>query len=177
MNKFHYLFHSIAYYIAWFSCIPLAARGFAWVSTFIVILCVLLQIYWQYKVHKSTLGLWYLIAIIVLFSTLVDSLLVYSNVVVLSANPFSPYFTSPWLITLWISLALFMYGTLSHLFKHLILLGILSFIGFAFAFASGAKMGAVFFPYGYETCFLIGAIWLILLPLLIYCYERILNII
>ena len=61
MKKFHYLFHSIAYYIAWFSCITLAARGFAWLSPFIVIVCVLFQIYWQYKIQHDTQGLWYLL--------------------------------------------------------------------------------------------------------------------
>lgn len=40
MKKFHYLGHSIAYCMAWFSRIALAARGYAWWSSFIVIVCV-----------------------------------------------------------------------------------------------------------------------------------------
>ena len=65
MNKLHYLFHSIAYYVAWFSCIALAARGFSWMSSLIVFACVLIQIYWQYRVQHNTRGLWSLLGLIV----------------------------------------------------------------------------------------------------------------
>lgn len=176
MKSVHYLFHSLAYYLAWFSCISLAAKGFAWISALIVLLCVLLQIYWQYKVEHNTKGLWLLLGLIVGVSTLVDSMLIVSGVVVYNANPFAPYATSPWMISIWISFTVVLYSTLKPLFQRLILLGLLSFSGFALAFAIGAKMGAASFPYGYQTCFLIGTIWLILLPFLVYLYERIMDI-
>lgn len=176
MTKFHYLFHSIAYYVAWFSCITLAARGYAWLSSLIVIICVFLQIYWQYKIQHKTRGLWYLIGLVVFFSTLIDSLLICKGVIIFAANPFAPYVTSPWMIAIWISFTVILYATLYKLFNHLTLLGLLSFSGFALAYAIGAKMGAAFFPYGYKTCFLIGAIWLILLPFVVYCYKKIMDI-
>jgi len=176
MKKFHYLFHSIAYYIAWFSCITLAARGFAWLSPFIVIVCVLFQIYWQYKIQHDTQGLWYLLGLIVFISTLIDSVLIYNGVIVFAANPFSPYFTAPWMIAIWISFAVILYSTLKQLFDHWVVLGLLSFLGFASSYAIGAKMGSAFFPYGYKTCYLIGAIWLILLPSVVYCYQKIMDI-
>lgn len=176
MKKFHYLFHSIAYYIAWFFCITLAARGYAWLSSFIVIVCVLLQIYWQYQIQHHTHGLWCLLGLVVLISTLIDSLLISSGVIIFAANPFAPYVTSPWMITIWISFTVILYATLDKLFSHLTLLGLLSFTGFTLAFAIGAKMGAAFFPYGYKTCFLIGTIWLILLPFVVYVYKKIMDI-
>lgn len=176
MNKLHYLFHSIAYYLAWFSCIALAARGFPWLSSLIVIACVLIQIYWQYRIKHNTQGLWSLLGLIVCISTLIDSLLIYNGVIVLAANPFSPYFTSPWMIAIWISFTVVLYATMSQLFNHLIVLGLLSFFGFASAYAVGGKMGAAFFPYGYKTCYLIGAIWLILLPCAVYCYQKIMSL-
>lgn len=176
MKSFHYLFHTVAYYIAWFSCLTLAARDFAWLSSLIVIVCVFFQIYWQYKFQQNTRGLGYLIGLIILISTLIDSLLVYTGVIIMAANPFAPYFTSPWMITIWLSFAVILYATLSELFNHLILLGLLSFAGFSFAYAVGAKLGAAFFPYGYMTCFLIGAIWMILLPLAISFYQRAMDI-
>ena len=154
LNKFHYLFHSIAYYVAWFSCIKLAALGYAWLSSFIVIVCVLLQIYWQHKIQHNTRGLWYLLGLVVFISTLIDSLLIFSGVIIFAANPFAPYFTSPWMIAIWISFTVSLYTTLYRLFNHLTLLGLLSFTGFAVAYGIGAKMGAAFFPYGYKTCFL-----------------------
>ena len=176
MKKFHYVFHLVAYYVAWFSCLKLAAQGYAWLSSFIVIGCVLLQIYWQYKIQHHTRGLWYLLGLIVSMSTLMDSLLIFNGIIIYAANPFSPYATSPWMITLWISFTVILYAILYNLFNHLTLLGLLSFFGFALAYAIGAKMGAAFFPYGYITCFLVGGIWLILLPLVVYCYKKIENI-
>jgi hypothetical protein len=176
MKKFHYLFHSIAYYVAWFSCITLAARGYAWLSSFIVIVCVLLQIYWQYKIQHNTHGLWCLLGLVVFISTLIDSALILSGVISFAANPFAPYITSPWMIAIWISFTVILYATLDKLFNHLTLLGLLSFAGFALAYAIGAKMGAAFFPYGYKTCFFIGAIWLILLPFVVYRYKKIMDI-
>ncbi len=154
MNKFHYLFHLIAYYVAWFSCINLAAHGYAWLSSFIVIACVSIQMVWQYKVQHQTRGLWYFIGLIVLISTLVDSLLIFNEIIIYAANPFAPYVTSPWMITIWISFGLIFYATLQNLINHLIPLGLLSFAGFALAFAMGAKMGAVFFPYVIKLAFL-----------------------
>jgi hypothetical protein len=176
MKKFHYLFHSIAYYLAWFSCITLAARGYAWLSFLVVMVCVSLQICWQYKIQHNTHGLWYLIGLVVFVSTLIDSLLISSGVIVYAANPFAPYATSFWMISIWISFTVILYATLSGLFNHLIVLGLLSFIGFATAYAVGEKMGAVFFPYGYKTCFLVGVIWLIVLPFIVCCYKKVMDI-
>lgn len=168
MNKFHYLFHFIAYYVAWFSCITLAARGFAWFSALVVIVCVLLQIIWQYKIQHHTKGLWYLLGLMVGVSTLIDSILIFNGIIIFAANPFAPYATSPWMIAIWISFTVFLYATLDKLFSHPMVLALLSFPGFAIAYAVGATMGAAFFPYGYKTCFLIGAIWSILFPLIAY---------
>ena len=176
MTKFHYLFHSVAYYVAWFSCIILAARGYAWFRSFVVMVCVLVQIFWQHNIQHTTRGLWYLIGLVVFFSTVIDSLLICKGVISYAANPFAPYVTSPWMITIWISFTIILYATLDKLFNHLTLLGLLSFAGFASAYAIGAKMGAAFFPYGYKTSFLIGAIWLILLPFIVYCYKKIMGI-
>lgn len=176
MKKVHYVFHVITYYVAWFTCIALAARGYAWWNSFIVILCVLLQIYWQYKTQHNTHGLWCLLGLVVFVSTLIDSALILSGFIINTANPFAPYATSPWMISIWISFTVSLYATLNTLFNHLTLLGLLSFVGFALAYALGAKMGAAIFPYGYKTCFFIGAIWLILLPCVVYCYKKIMDI-
>ena len=176
MKKFHYLFHSITYYVAWFSCISLAFHGYAWLNSFIVIFCVLLQIYWQYKIQHNTHGLWCLLGLVVFISTLVDSLLIFNGIIIYAANPFAPYVTSPWMITIWISFTVVLFATLNKLFNHLILLGLLSLLGFALAYTIGAKMGAAFFPYGYKTCFFIGAIWMIMLPFVVGCYKKIMDI-
>ena len=174
MNILHYLFHTIVYYIAWFACIILAARGYVWISPLIVIAGVGLQLYWQYQTGRTLKGLWILLSIVVSLSTLIDSALVYKGVVIYSANPLAPYFTSPWMIAIWISFTVTLYATLSRLFDHLFLLGFLSCIGFALAFRVGGSLGAAFFPYGNNTtCLLVGVIWSLSIPFCIYCYQKI----
>lgn len=148
MNTLHYLIHTTAYYVAWFTCITLAARGYAWISSLFVIACVGLQLYWQHQTGRILQGLGLLLTIVVSISTLIDSALVYKGIVIYSANPFSPYFTSPWMITIWISFTAVLYTTLNSLFGHLFLLGFFSCVGFAFAFRIGESLGAVFFLMG-----------------------------
>lgn len=176
MKKLHYGLHTFIYYIAWFAGILLAARGFAWLSAAIVMACAFLQLYWQYTIQQHIHGFWYLLGLLVFISTLVDSLLVFTGIVIFAANPFSPFLTPPWMMAMWVSFTVILYAILDKLVNHLLLLAILSFAGFALAFAAGAKMAAAYFPYGYRTCFFIGAIWLILLPTMVYYYQRLINI-
>ncbi len=174
MNTLHYLIHTTAYYLAWFACIILAARGYAWISPLMVVFFVGLQVYWQHQTGRSLQGLWLLLAIVISISTLFDSTLVYKGIVIYSANPFSPYFTSPWMITLWISFTVVLYATLSKLFDHLFLLGLLAGVGFSLAFHIGGVLGAAFFPYGsITTCLFIGVMWCFLLPFCAYLYQKI----
>lgn len=174
MNILHYLIHTTAYYVAWFACITLAARGYVWISPLIVVVCVTLQLCWQYQTGRTLQGLWLLLAIVLFVSTLIDSVLVYEGIIIYAANPFAPYFTSPWMVTIWISFTVVLYATLTRLFDHLFLLGFFSFLGFALSFRIGASLGAAFFPYGSnKTCVFIGAIWFILLPFCVCCYQKI----
>ena len=171
MTKFYYLINSIAYYVAWIIGIKLAANNYPWLSTCIVIIIAMLQIYWRYNANLTTNGLWHLLGSLLLISTLTDTALVYCGFIVYAANPFSPYFTAPWMVSIWINFVIILYIALYRLFNHLIILSILSFLGFFITYNVGKTMGAVFFPYGYTTCFLVSAIWMILLPCTIYYYN------
>ncbi|KTD82181.1 DUF2878 domain-containing protein [Legionella waltersii] len=174
MNTLHYLIHTTIYYVTWFTGITLAAHGYAWISPLIIVACVVLQVYWEHKRGKTLHGLWLLLAIVIFISTLIDSTLVYKGIIIYAANPFSPYFTSLWMITIWISFTVTLYATLSSLFSHLFLLALLSGVGFALAFRIGASLDAAFFPYGNNvTCIFIGVIWSVLLPFCVYCYQKI----
>jgi len=173
MSKLYYFIHIIIYYFAWFACISLAAHGYVWISPLIGLVCVMLQLCWQYQIQRTFDKLWILLAIIVLISTLVDSVLVYNGIVIFAANPFSPFFTSPWMITMWLSFVVVLYATLSNLFNHLFMLGLLSFLGFFMAFRLGAILDAAFFPFGTnKTCFFIGVTWSIILPFCVHYYQK-----
>ncbi len=173
-NTFSYLLHTVIYYIAWFAGIILAARGHVWISSLIVVICILLQLYWEYSTGKDLQGLGMFLAIVVSISIVFDSILVYTGIIIYSANPISPYLTPPWMIMIWISFAVTLYATLSRLFNHLFLLGFLSCLGFALAFRFGGNLGAAFFPYGNNrTCIFIGIIWGFTLPICVYLYQKI----
>lgn len=176
MKKMQYMIHSTAYYIAWFAGIKLATFGYGWLSTLVVLFCVWLQILWESRISKSLDGLWLLIAVFLLISSLIDSILVYESVLIYSANPFSPYFTSPWMMSLWVSFSVILYTTLSGLFNHAWVLGLLSYLGFAFAFYIGKQMAAVVFPYGNITIVFIAGIWSIVIPFGIFLYQKMLGL-
>ncbi len=172
MKSLHYLFHFIAYYIAWLACIFLASRGLGLLGSLLVLTVVSIQIYWQFAIRKETRGLFYLIIILTIAGSCIDTILIWCHLIIFRSNPLAPYFTAPWMITIWVSFAVFMFATFSSLLKHYYILGILSFFGFSLAYAIGVEMGAALFPYGYKTCFLIGAAWSILLPLCVHIYKR-----
>ncbi len=173
MNKFHYIFHGLIYYIAWTLCILLAAHGIAWTNTIIVLILVSIQYYWQYHINHRYQGLNKLVIILSTLGTLSDSILLHLNIINFSANPFAPYMTPPWMIALWINFSIVLYSTLSHLFTHIYLLSALSFFGFSLAYIAGVKMGAASFPSGYFSAAWIGLIWMILLPASIHILNRI----
>ena len=172
MKNVNYLVHLVAYYAAWFFGLTFAARGKPWASSLVALCCVALALVWQYQIQQRTRGLWFLMGLTVCSSTLIDSLFVFNSVIVYSENPFAPYITSPWMIAQWVSFTVLLYATMTTLFNHLIGLGLVSFFGFAAAYALGAKMGAAYFPYGYTTCFFIGGIWLVMLPIIGRLYKK-----
>jgi hypothetical protein len=106
---------------------------------------------------------------------LLDTIFMHAGIIRFSSNPFSPYFTAPWMIALWISFAILLYSVLSNLLSRYLLMGLLAFAGFPIAYASGVKMGAAFFPNGYLSCVIIGIAWAICLPLCLSFYNRIIK--
>lgn len=173
MRKFHFMFHALAYNTAWIVGILLAASGQAWTSTVVVLLLVALQYYWQFYIYQQSRGLNELVILLTTVGTCIDTALLHAGLIIFTANPFAPYLCPPWMIALWISFAVILYATLSNLFKHLRLLALLSFLGFSLAYVAGARMGAAFFPRGYLTAILIGFIWMLLMPTIIYYYNKI----
>ena len=164
--------HSIIYYAAWFLGIILAAHGYLWLSPLWVFICVFGQVYWQSKIQPLSRAFWKWLGLVLVLSTLIDSVLIYNGVLIFAANHFAPYITAPWMIGLWFSFAIFLFTVLNQLFNQLILLSILSGLGFGFAYAMGDKMGAAFFPYGMKTAYVIGIIWLMMLPATVHCYHK-----
>lgn len=77
MKRFHYIFHALAYNIAWLACMLLAAEGSAWLSTIIVLLLVSTQYYWQFHIYHQSTGLNLLVILITIAGTLIDTLMLF----------------------------------------------------------------------------------------------------
>lgn len=151
----------------------LAARGNVISSTLIVIVCTLLQIFFEYKQKNNLHGVGYLIILLVIAGGCVDSVAVYYKILVFAANPWAPYATSPWMLTIWASFAVNMFCLMPNLLKRPALLAALCLPGFAAAYYVGAQIGAASFPLGDITCLGIGLVWSILLPICSYMYSKI----
>lgn len=171
MNLFDYIVNILLYYLAWTSCILLAAKNQGLYGAILVILIFLIQFFLQRKMSKPTNGLLFFIVILTLTGSIIDTILTTTGLIIFSSNPFSPYFAPPWIITLWMSFALLAFATLPNLFSRHILVSGLAFLGFSIAYALGVKMGAGIFPYGYKTSVLIGFIWAVMLPICFYLYQ------
>jgi hypothetical protein len=172
MRKLHYIFHLIAYYIAWSAGIYLAGKDHAWWATVVVLALVTVQICWQKFVKHETKYLWLLILLLTVIGTLTDTIFLHSGLIHFNANPFDPIISPPWIISMWISFAVIFFATLKRMFQLYFLLSLLSFIGFSLAYGMGAYLHAAFFPHGALSCLLVGATWAILLPLCMLAFNR-----
>jgi len=173
MNKLYRPIHFILNSIASSSCLVLASHNHGLLAVIFSSIIILLQIYWQYFVAKNLRGLFSLLIIFTVVGMIVDSFLVRQGLIIFNANLFASNFTAPWMINVWLSFAVLFYSVLSFLLDKYILFVILSFFGFTVAYFFGVKIGAAVFPFGYQTSFLIGAIFALMLPAAGYFYKNI----
>lgn len=168
-----YLFHCMAYYLAWFSAILLAANSQNDLATLIVMVTVILQAVWQYCIARRVQGLWLMLTLFLVAGTLVDSLLIKAGLIELSANPFGNSFSAPWMCALWLSFAMTFYSLLPSFFERYLLVSIVSLISFPLAYAAGVKLNAAQLPHGYIGLLVIGIIWAMLFPFVLKIYHAI----
>lgn len=167
----HYSFHSLVYYLAWLVCILLAAKGYAWTSTACVVSLTVLEYGWQRLFSQNTKYLTLFIFMLTICGSLIDSILTYSGFINFSANPFAPYASAPWMMSLWLNFSVFLFSTCQYFFDKYLLTGGFAFVGFSLAYFVGTKLGAAHFNYSNLSCLMIGLIWMIILPLILYVYQ------
>jgi hypothetical protein len=172
MTRNDYIFHLIAYYLAWFSAILLASKQQNSYAVLAVMLAVLFQVIWQYKVAKRTQGLWLMMALFVTLGTLTDTLMMKMGLIEFSVNPFNDYLSPPWMSALWASFAITFYSVMSFFFERYLLDGILSLVAFPISYSAGAALQAAYLPHGYSSSIVIGLIWALLFPLLLKIYHK-----
>lgn len=168
----HLIFHVLAYYLAWFACILLAAKNQGGYAFGIVMAIAVLQIFWQIFVAKRTRGLGLMIALFTLLGTLSDTLLMKCGLLRFSSDFFNGTFSPPWMISLWIIFSVTFYAVLDSFYKRYLLLSLLSFIFFPLAYLAGAQMKAAQFPHGYVSSIIVGFVWALLFPLCLKIYNH-----
>lgn len=166
-----YILQITVYYFTWIGGILLAARGKCWASFFLIVGISILQIFWQLKIKKDTKGLFILIILLTVTGTIVDTLFLYFKLLHFSANPFNPYFSPPWMITIWFNFSILLFSLARNLFHRYCLMGLLSLIAFPLSYLAGAKLGAASFSLSEMHSIVIGIVWGFLLPFCLFLYN------
>lgn len=172
----YYIVHTFLYYVAWALGILFAAHGKGWESFFIILAFTCVQFVLEYRITLNKDALIGMTLLLTAAGMVVDTVWVVTGIVVFNGNPFAGYFTSPWMVGLWLSFAVFTYATKPFDYFNLYILSAFAFLGFSLVYAIGAKLGAAYFPYGQvKTSVVIGIVWCIFFPLFIK-YWRILYL-
>lgn len=171
-RKIHFLFHYTAYYLAWLGGITLAAKDMGVASTALVMIVTGMQVLWQINIDRRTQGLWQMVLDLAFMGTMVDSIFTVLGIIQFQANPFAPLMSPPWMIALWVNFAVVYYAVMSRLWSRYVLLGVGSLVSFPLVYWAGARMGAASFPHGDLSALLYGIVWMFLMPLSSFFYER-----
>jgi hypothetical protein len=172
MRTQHIIFHLSMYYLAWFSCLWLAANNLGGYAVAIVLITVVAQIAWQVWVVKHTRGLLLLVVLMVTVGVLSDSVLLHLNIIHFVANPFHELISPPWMISLWVSFAIFFYAVLDNFHQRYVVLAALSLVAFPLAYLGGVKMGAATLPQGNVSILIAGVMLAILFPGCLFVYNK-----
>lgn len=171
-SKIHFLFHYICYYAAWVLGVEYVANGKGLLAAGVVLAITAVQIAWQYLVQKRTSGLLLLVLIFTLAGFAVDSIFLYSGVIVFNANPWTHAWSPPWMISLWISFAVSYYAVMDRLWGHYWLIGFMSLFAFPAVYYAGIRLGVATLPKGMLSLSFYGIAWCVLMPLCDYTYQR-----
>ena len=168
----HRLFHLSAYYIEWSVCLYSAAHRHAWIGILVTLIILPIQVLWQYRVAKDTRDLLRFMVIMTVCGSLIDTAMMWSTIVIYHDNYFYPYLCPPWMILQWTELALIAHALLSHLWQRPFVTGLLCLLGFPLAYISGAQLGAAELVFGWKSAALLGLIWMLLFPVLLWNHQR-----
>lgn len=178
IKTFHFVFHILAYDIAWFACIWFASTKFAYVGPFVVAILLLLQYIWQHNIIKHTRGLSLFIMLFWFTGLLGDTFIGYIGAITF---PETAYAYLPWgfpisplfMQALWLSFGMMFYATLSVLMTRYYTSAILAFIGFPLAYYAGAILNAAVLTNLWQDLLTIGIVYSVLLPCILVIYQKI----
>lgn len=164
MQVIKIILHSILFYVIWFCCVLGAAQGYPWFGPVIGMIILFTQYLFQRFVIKDFAGLISFMLVLTLVGSIIDTLLTQVGWIIFSHNPFDPWLSPPWMMVLWLNFAMVYYSCMQSWWPRYWLLGILSLVGFPWAYITGEIFGAARLVHGLYSSVLIGIIWAVLLP-------------
>ena len=163
-NKFKNIINVIGFYICWWSCILGPSKEMSYLGPIVTLIFLFVHFY----LFVSDIKEFYLILIIGVIGTVVDSLLFLSGFFVYAGSYIDGLSVAPlWITAMWVAFA----ATVNHsmsLFKGRWVLMVLSGVVFGpAAYYTGQKFEAINFQLSiFESVIILGIVWGIAMPLL-----------
>ena len=169
MNK-NNVINFIIFQINWAICVFAAAKGYPWLGPMIVFIWCLIHTY----MYRSFI----LVELPILLITgcigyLVDSFLVVFNFIEFPLHAQFGYLSPLWMVALWVSFSTTFRHSMSWLREKYILASFFALIGGPFAYLAGQKIGAINGLIDIPNILVVGILWAIVFPSILYTLNRI----
>ena len=157
----------VLYYMVWFSCVGLAARGDDYIALLTSTVISLIQSTLVVQRKTCTNFCFYLL-IITTVGYCTDSLLNTYHVLSFSNNLWGHYFAPPWILALWINFAVLCFGLRVFLFDYIRVLPVFGLLGFPLAYLAGMSfVHSATFVKPMSGPVIQGIIWSMLFPAMV----------
>ncbi len=166
-----WFFHTLSYYLCWISCIYFAAHHAPYIGPIITLFLLAAQIFWQSMHHKPYRGAIYFAISLTILGSITDTVWLYRGLVYFNSNPFGPYFSPPWMISLWLSFGLNIIILYEKWLNYYFTWSITVFFSIPLAYWIGVESGAAVLLASYPFYLYLGMLWALLLPFSFYIYK------
>ncbi|MCW8442500.1 DUF2878 domain-containing protein [Fluoribacter gormanii] len=170
-NQIGWCIHFLAYYLCWIACFYFAAQNEVLLGTMIGFLLIAVQIAWQSINRLPYLNALYFALFIGVIGSITDTFWLHQNYIYFKANPFSSYFTAPWMICIWLSFGLNLIILNEKLTRYYLIWFLLILFLMPFAYKIGESCNIVVIEKSYPFYFFVGVTWAFLLPASFYIYH------
>jgi hypothetical protein len=177
MNKTRlgWCIHFSAYYLCWIVSFYFAAQNEVYLGTFIGFSIIGIQILWQWVNRLPYQHALMCALLIGLIGSLTDTLWLHFGFISFAANPFTPYFTAPWMICIWLSFGLNLVILNEKLMQHYLLSSLFILFLMPLGYKIGAACHIVIIKQSLLFYSSVGITWALLLPLSFYIYNQFLR--
>ncbi|MCE0724846.1 MULTISPECIES: DUF2878 family protein [Legionella] len=167
--------HFLSYYLCWIACFYFAAQNEVYLGPMIGFLFIAVQIAWQSINRLPYLNALYFALLIGFIGVITDMIWLHQNYIYFKANPFSSYFTAPWMICIWLSFGLNLIFLNEKLIHYYFIWFLLILFLMPFAYKIGEICNIVVIENAYPFYFFVGITWALLLPASFYAYNYLKN--